>query len=75
MNERPVQHTVQLGCGTLIIIALIVIFFSRGRDTDALRSQIEETNRKIDVLVNKVDALSQKLSPPQGPAANQVERP
>jgi hypothetical protein len=75
MNERPVQHTVQLGCGTLIIIALIVIFFSRSRDTGELRSQIDRMNQKIDRLEGKIDALSQKLAPPPASAPNQVERP
>jgi hypothetical protein len=75
MNERPVQHTVQLGCGTLIIIALIVMFFSRSRDTSELRGQIKEMNQKFDRLEGKIDALSQKLAPPSAAVSKQVERP
>ena len=66
------QHTdnkVQLGCGTLIIIALIVMFFSGGRESAKLRTRVDELHQKIDRLEEKIDWLSprverQTLSPP-----------
>jgi hypothetical protein len=75
MNERPIQHSVQLGCGTLIVIALIVMFFSGGRDTTELRSQLSDLHRKVDRLESKIDALSQRLNPPPEPKSKEVERP
>ena len=75
MEEKPPQppaanQQVQLGIGTLIIIALIVSMCS-GRsetekvqkDTAALKQQVGEINRKLDALVAK-----------DAPAAN-VEAP
>jgi hypothetical protein len=75
MNDRPIHHTLQLGCGTLIIIALIVIFFSGGRDTSELRRRVEDMNQKIDRLDGKLDALSKRLSPPPASNHREVERP
>ena len=55
------DNKVQLGCGTLIVIAIIVAMFSGGRGTSGLRSEIGQLNHKIDRLETKIDALSQKL--------------
>lgn len=63
MTDGPVQNSAQLGCGTLIIIALIVSIFSGGSDSKALRSGLEEANRKIDRLEQKIDVLSARLAP------------
>jgi|688.fasta_scaffold138958_5 hypothetical protein len=43
---------VSLGCGTLILIAIIVAIFSRGNDKaiEALRTDIQALERKIDQL-------------------------
>ena len=57
-------NNVQLGCGTLILIAIIVMVFSGGDDAKKLRGQLEEVDRKIDRLEKKIDDLSQKLSGP-----------
>ena len=55
------DNKVQLGCGTLIIIALIVIIFSGGRDVDKLQRQLNDMSRQLDRLEQKVDALSKQL--------------
>lgn len=60
MNGKSTPDSVQLGCGTLIIIALIVMFFSGSRDTKEMRSQLDALNRKIERLEQKIDALSEK---------------
>jgi Sec-independent protein translocase protein TatA len=63
MSEQITSdNKVQLGCGTLIIIALIVIIFSGGKDTDKLRRQLDDMSKQLDRMEKKVDDLSQKVS-------------
>ena len=59
------DNKVQLGCGTLIIIALIVIIFSGGRDVDKVRRQLDDMSKQLDRLEKKVDALSKQVSSSQ----------
>ena len=67
MTDMPTDNKVQLGCGTLIIIALIVMLFSGGSDSRKLRGQLDDMNKKLDRLEKKVDELSQKVGqPPAG---------
>jgi hypothetical protein len=65
MTDMPTDNKVQLGCGTLIIIALIVMLFSGGNDSRKLRGQLDDVNRKLDRLEKKLDELSQKVGQPQ----------
>ena len=69
MAEDSTTNRVQLGCGTLIIIALIVMVFSGGSDARMVREQLEDMNRKLDRLEKKVDDLSERVSrlPPSAP--------
>jgi phosphate uptake regulator len=66
MTDMPSDNKVQLGCGTLIIIAIIVMLFSGGNDSRKLQRQLEELDRKVDRLEKKIDELSLKLG--QAPA-------
>jgi outer membrane murein-binding lipoprotein Lpp len=66
MTDMPTDNKVQLGCGTLIIIAIIVMLFSGGSDSRKLRGQLDDVNRKLDRLEKKIDELSQKVA--QAPA-------
>lgn len=68
MSERTSDSKVQLGCGTLIVIALIVMFFSGGRDSDELRRSVDELNAKVDRLEKKIDELSEKADRAAQPA-------
>jgi len=68
------NNNVQLGCGTLIIIAIIVMIFSGGNDTKKLRGQLDEVNGKIDRLEKKIDDLSQRLGQPPAGAAIEKAR-
>ena len=59
------DRSVQLGIGTLIIIALIVTMCSgKGevdkirQDTASLRHQVSEINRKLDTLIQKQGGAS-----------------
>ena len=58
MADDRTNNNVQLGCGTLILIAIIVMVFSGGNDTKKLRGQLDEVNGKIDRLEKKIDDLS-----------------
>jgi cell division protein FtsL len=60
MSDRP-ETKAQLGCGTLIVIAIIVMIFSGGRDSSKLKREVRELNQKIDRLERKIDALSARL--------------
>ncbi|MHB0961112.1 MAG: hypothetical protein ACYC0X_21900 [Pirellulaceae bacterium] len=61
MGEQHTDNKVQLGCGTLIIIALIVMFFSGGRESAKLRTRVDDLHQKVDRLETKIDELSQKV--------------
>ena len=52
------NRNVQLGCGTLIAIAIIVMIFSGGRNDSETRKELRALNRKIDRLEQKIDALT-----------------
>jgi len=65
MNGKPAGDGVQLGCGTLIIIALIVVFFSGSRDTKEMRAQLDEMSRRMERIEQKLDALAER--PPTRP--------
>jgi Sec-independent protein translocase protein TatA len=60
-DERRTQQ-VSLGCGTLILIALIVLFFSgRGtgdieREVRGLRSEVGELKKEVEALRGEVRA-------------------
>jgi hypothetical protein len=55
------NREVQLGCGTLIIIAIIVAIFSGKSDVENVQRELEDVNRKLDRLEQKLDELSQEL--------------
>jgi uncharacterized protein YoxC len=59
------DNKVQLGCGTLIVIALIVMIFSGGKDVDKLRRQLDDMSKQLDRVEKEVDALSQQLASSQ----------
>ena len=61
-DQLTSDNKVQLGCGTLIIIALIVMFFSGGRDVDKVQRQLDAMSKQLDRLEKKVDDLSQRVS-------------
>jgi outer membrane murein-binding lipoprotein Lpp len=67
MSTSPTENQVQLGCGTLILIAIIVMIFSGGGDIDKLQTSIDELQTKVDRLEQKIDALSQRADAPLRP--------
>ena len=67
------SQQVTLGCGTLILIALIVMFFSRPglgeleREMRNLRSEVAELKKAIDLQTGQITRLQDKLDKAKGP--------
>ena len=63
------NNSVQLGCGTLIVIAIIVMIFSGGRSDKEVKSELRALNQKVERLEKKIDTLNERLAqPPVAPA-------
>lgn len=60
MSDGNQQQTVSLGCGTLILIALIVLFFSRP-GTDKLEREIQGLRGEVGELRETVNELRQEI--------------
>jgi len=62
---------VSLGCGTLILIALIVLIFGRGgtgdleREVRGLRSEVGELKQAVETQTGQIEALQDKLDQAQ----------
>jgi hypothetical protein len=52
------SNTAQLGCGTLILIAIIVVIFSGRGEVKNLHNEIRELRNQVTRLEAKVDALN-----------------
>ena len=83
-NPAPAgNQSVQLGIGTLIIIALIVTMCSGKGDLDELRSdtaalkqQVGEINQKLDrLVVNSAPANNMNVEAPAPDAENPASNP
>ena len=62
MNERKTVNgqSVGLGCGTLVIIALLMWFFNQG-SISPVRRQIETLQTKVDALQVELETANSKL--------------
>jgi Sec-independent protein translocase protein TatA len=67
-SERLVKgQEVSLGCGTLILIALIVLFFGRGgtgdleREVRGMRSEVGELKKAVENQTGQIKAMQDKL--------------
>ena len=54
---------VSLGCGTLILIAVIVMIFSKSNRDD--RSAIAPVLQKLDAIEKRLDVIERRLETPQ----------
>jgi hypothetical protein len=67
MADDNRTQQVSLGCGTLILIALIVLIFSgRGvdrieHDVRSLRSDVNELKKSVEAQTDEIKRLQQKL--------------
>ena len=74
MAEDNRTQQVSLGCGTLILIALIVLIFSgRGtgnleREIQGLRSEVGKLKMVVEVQTGEIKSLQQKLDKHPGAA-------
>jgi len=72
MSDDNRTQQVSLGCGTLILIALIVLIFSgRGskdltHEVHALRSEVGELKKSVEAQTAEIKSLQQKLEKQQG---------
>ena len=70
-DDRRVQQTT-LGCGTLILIAIIVMIFSRPGlgdvelEVHGLRHDVGELRRSIDEQTGRIKALEEKIERVKG---------
>ena len=62
---RAEKPKVELGCTSLVIIAIIVLIFSETNSTRGLKKRIEELNAKIDRLEKKIDQLQKAVVAPK----------
>ena len=65
-QRLPQQQEVKasLGCGTLILIAIIVIIFSGHKDHDKLERQIDTLTREVTALRQEISQLRNDLDRP-----------
>ena len=75
MADETRSHQVSLGCGTLILIALIVLIFSgRGvddveREVRGLRTDIDELTKSVEIQTGQIKLLQEKVDQlPTAPA-------
>lgn len=68
MSDSRGTQNVSLGCGTLILIALIVLFFSGGgrvsdleREVRGLRTEIRELRTLVERQSDQLRAMDKKL--------------
>ena len=67
VDEKRTQQAT-LGCGTFILIALIVLFFGRPGVTDvehdirALRSEIADLRKAVELQTNEIKQMNEKLN-------------
>jgi hypothetical protein len=78
-RSLPIKgQEVSLGCGTLILIAVIVMIFSRGgtgdleREIKSLRSQVDATKQAVDRQTNEFKLLRGRI---EALDARQAEKP
>ncbi|HMP01650.1 MAG TPA: hypothetical protein PKD86_11125 [Gemmatales bacterium] len=74
MGDDKRTQQVSLGCGTLILIALIVLIFSGGgtrdleREVQGLRSEVGELKKAAEAQTAEIKALRQMLDKQPGAA-------
>ena len=63
MSNQPQEVKASLGCGTLILIAIIVILFSGQKDHDELEDHIDQLTNEVQKLQGEISALRNDLKP------------
>lgn len=65
MPDSDHQQKVSLGCGTLILIAIIVLIFSGGGKTNQLQREITDLRNEVRNLGSEVRSLRTTLEQQQ----------
>ena len=60
LNSDNRNQSVSLGCGTLIVIAIIVMIFSNAND-DKMKRELQQLNAEVRQLKQSIDAQNQTL--------------
>jgi len=68
MHSSERNGPVSLGCGTLIIIAIIVLIFSGGERIDELKAEVAGLREEVRALQATVDELAGELRGQTGEA-------
>jgi cell division protein FtsL len=74
-NDRKAS----LGCGTLIVIALIVMMFGNNGGRDAadqvrnLREDVKKLDQTVAAQTSKIDSLEQRITSLLGPATKPAQ--
>ena len=55
---EPQNKTVSLGCGTLILIAIIVLIFGNSGSNKELDQRLDRIEQQLDRIEQKVDKLN-----------------
>lgn len=55
--SQPQEQKVSLGCGTLILIAIIVLVFSGRSNYDKIEDKIDSLTREVSALKAEVSAM------------------
>lgn len=69
MSQESRSDKVSLGCGTLILIALIVLIFGRGgtgdleREVRSLRTAVAELKASVDAQSAEISTLREAVTP------------
>jgi archaellum component FlaC len=72
--EHVQNQRVSLGCGTLILIALIVLFFSGrsdnlSREVQELTAEVRDLKRVVEAQTNQIKQFQQQLDRQAAPKA------
>ncbi|MGC6464753.1 MAG: hypothetical protein ACON38_19500 [Akkermansiaceae bacterium] len=54
------DHKVSLGCGTLILIAIIVLIFGNKGTNEEVEKRVERIESKLDEIQEQLDQLPKK---------------
>jgi hypothetical protein len=61
---QPQEVKASLGCGTLILIAIIVIIFRGHKEHDRLEKQVDALTQEVRMLREDIAELTRTLPPP-----------
>ena len=61
MADQNQNNKVQLGCGTLLLIAIIVMVFSGSNQSSQVSSDVRALRQNVEQLERKIDSLTKAI--------------